>query len=215
MKNLNINLGILLVGALCLMNIVACRKATGPEMNYGIQVVDSLKLSVEGQRVQATWEYSSNKNLNGFLLQIASDAAFTKLVAEDTLASDARGYVTDSAGFLDAYYLRVRSIANDIARNSEYARASIVFENVALAIPAADITANTAILKWNAPSFGSIQSIIVYPDSTEALPNIILSSDEITNRTYELKDLKATTHYNVLLFDGIERKGAFAFTTKD
>ena len=215
MKNLNIRLGVLLLGAWALLCMTACTKGTGPEMNYGIAAVEDLQVSVDGQRVETNWEYSASKGLDGFQVQIASDAAFTKLVAQDTLAGDARSFVADSAGFYNAYYVRIRSIATDIAKNSEYATASIVFENVALAIPAADILSNSVVLKWNAPSFGSIQSLVVYPDSTEVLPKIDLSETDVTNRSYELKELAPATHYNVLLFDGDERKGAFAFTTKE
>lgn len=214
MQQRNIIVRSLFFGIFVAFTILSCTKASGPVMNYAIPTADSIKLSLDGQSLSVSWAYPASGELDGFAIQIAQDDAFKKLIVTDTVSKDDRTYISDSSGFLDAYYVRILAIATDIARSSEYGTQSLNFENIAQPVADADITGNSAKISWTAPFSGAVSALQIYPDNADPLPAVTLNATDISNKQYTITGLSVSTHYTVLLLDGTTRKGRTGFKTK-
>jgi hypothetical protein len=194
----------------------ACKKAPGPIMNYAIAAPDSLQLSVDQQKVTASWQYpASGQPVAHFIVQLAADKDFTNIIGADTLMPDVRMVSFDSTSFRNAYYFRMFAQAEDVARNTDYVSANLLMDNLFLPIEQSDVTATSVTLKWNAPVGASVTSVLLIPKDSLAMSPVQLTSSDVQGKTVTINKLKGLTTYTALLFSGKTREGVITFTTKD
>ncbi len=212
-NNLKIYFAVVITGLFMLSS--ACRKAEGPVMNYAIASPDSLHLSAVEQTVTASWQYPSGQPVIHFIVQLATDEDFGSIIASDTLSPDARKVSFDHTGYKNAYYFRILAQAENLAKNTAFISASLLFDNLFLPIGQFDVSAHSVVLKWESPVDGNASSIVIEQEDGQALPPFTLTSTNQEQHTVTIDELEPLTDYTAILFSGKTRIGVIQFTTKD
>lgn len=204
----------LLVPSLALV-VSSCSKAPGPDMNLAIPAPGNVTLSLDQTTLSAGWEYPAGEAPTGFIAQLAGDKDFKNLIGADTLTAGTDTVHFQNVGLLNQYYFRIMATADNIAKNSVFATASITLENLFQPVGASDVTGTSVTLHWDAPAEGTVTGIVVISDGGAPLPDYTLSASEVSSQTAEITGLEVATGYTAILYDKQERKGVVTFKTLD
>lgn len=197
-----------------LSGFVACKKAKGPDMNYYIASPQNLKLNAVKTTLHATWEYSGKEN-SGFLAQVAADANFTTILKTDTLGSTVTAVDFDNLGYFSEAYVRVKALSSNIVLHSGFINASIKPESILKTILKSELTATSAVLRWNAPSSGTVTSVLIIDNLKKTERTIQLSAQNVSSQSVSIDGLESAGNYTAVIFAGEDRKGVLTFSAVD
>lgn len=109
------------------------------------------------------------------------------------------------------YWVRVKAVGNDIAE-SKWVTTNFTtgFKNLYLPIQIGDIAATYMTLRWTAGA--NVSKIVLTPKGGTAITHTLTAS-EITAGIAKIADLKPSTEYSVILYDGVKRAGEAKITT--
>ncbi|SFH24335.1 DUF4957 domain-containing protein [Pedobacter insulae] len=200
------------LGLFCLF--ASCKKADGPDMNYYIDKPTALKVTVDKTTIKTSWEYPGNEQ-SSFVVQVSSAENFATILKTDTVSGDTRSLDFADMGYFSAAYVRIRALSKNIVLHSDFVTEALKPESILKELAKADIAVTTAILKWNAPSSGTLTNVIVIDNESKAETNIQLTSSNLTQQQVALSNLVSAKSYTAVIFAGAERKGVITFTTRD
>lgn len=192
----------------------ACKKAEGPDMNYYIPAPQNLSLNTTKTSLHATWEYTGNEN-SGFLAQVASDANFTTILKTDTLGPSVTSADFVNLGYFSEAYVRVRALSSNIVLHSTFTTATIRPESILKAILKSELTATSAMLRWNIPSSGTLTSVLIVDNLKKTEREIQLSAQNISAQSLLIDGLESAGNYTAVIFAGEDRKGVLVFNAVD
>lgn len=205
---------ILLVLIMLFMAFASCRKAVGPDMNYYIASPQNLTLNAVKTTLHAKWEYTGNDNI-GFLAQVATDANFVTILKTDTLDAKVTSVDFTNLGYFSEVFVRVRALSNNIVLNSGFIKTSLKPENILKTILKAELTATSAIIRWNAPSSGTLTSVLIIDNLKKTERTIQLSAQNISSQSLPIDGLESAGNYTAVIFAGEERMGVLTFNAVD
>lgn len=192
----------------------ACKKAEGPSMNYYIASPQNLALNAVKTTLHATWEYTGTEN-SGFLAQVASDANFANILKTDTLAATVHAVDFTNLGYFSEAYVRVRALSSNLILHSTFTKTSIKPESILKTILKSELTATTAILRWNAPSSGTLTSVLILDNLKKTERTIQLSAANVSSQSLSIDGLESAGNYTAVIFAGEDRKGVLTFSAVD
>lgn len=199
---------------LVVLAFAACRKAEGPDMNYYLPNPENLTLNAGKTALHATWAYSGNEN-SGFLVQVAYDANFVTILKTDTVGPEINEADFTGLGYFSEVYVRVRTLSKNIVLHSGFTKASLKPESVFKAILKTELTYTSAILRWNAPSSGTLSSVLIIDNLKKTERTIQLSAQQVSSQSLSVDGLESAGNYTVVIFAGDDRKGVITFNVPD
>ncbi|WEK17712.1 MAG: DUF4957 domain-containing protein [Candidatus Pedobacter colombiensis] len=203
-----------LLALMLLTAFTACKKAPGPVMNYYVDAPKNMRLNAVKTTLHATWEYSGKENV-GFLAQVAYDANFSTIIKSDTLASTATAVDFTNLSYFSEAYVRVRALSSNLILHSNFVAATIKPESILKTILKSELTATSAILRWNAPSSGTLTSVLILDNLKKTERTIQLSTQNISSQSLLIDGLESAGNYTAVIFAGEDRKGVLTFNAVD
>ncbi|MDI3321123.1 hypothetical protein [Pinibacter soli] len=216
MKQRIFNLLYITIIAFAVVSLASCDKTGGfqdPSFSRMFMPNSALKATTDATSATLSWGTSlyndTAANKIYYVLQIATDAAFTNIVRTDTTTALSKKYTDADLLVKKDYYAQVKVRGVNGAGDSQWLKGnkfSILGENLFIAPLAGDIQYYTAILRWRHQDGLTKVTITVNGASADSL----ISAD-----TLLLKKLTPNTTYTAELFKGATSKGTMTFTTKD
>lgn len=192
----------------------ACTKAEGPGMNDYILTPTDFKLSAVKTSLVAKWEYEGKDHV-GFLTQVSTDANFVNVIKTDTVESESREAVFENMGYFTELFVRVRALSSNIVIHSDFTKGSIKPESILKSPLKAEVTATSAVLRWNEPSAGTLTHVLLIDNIDKTERTIQLSATDISSKSLHVSGLVSAGDYTVVIFAGEERKGVLTFASLD
>lgn len=192
----------------------ACKKAEGPDMNYYIASPQNLSLNAVKTTLHVTWEYAGSEN-SGFLAQVASDANFVTILKTDTLGAAVNAVDFTDLGYFSEVFVRVRALSSNIVLHSGFVKASLRPDNILKPILKAELTASSAILRWDALNSNTLTSVLIIDNLKKTERTIQLSSDNLSTQSLPIDGLESAGNYTAVIFAGEDRKGVLTFNAVD
>lgn len=207
----NIALGICGIAAL----LTACEDQSDEitEISYSrLFGASQIKATVMSQTsLRLTWTQVGD--VDYYNLQIGTDSAEieSNLFIETTLTTSPTT-LTDFAGDTQ-YYGRMQSVKDgETSSNWVWFSFKTDTEQRALSSESTDITANEALLRWEAGI--EVTSIVLTEDeSGEVIEDHTLTDDEIEEGIYQFEGLTGTTDYTAILYKEEAVRASWSFTT--
>jgi hypothetical protein len=216
MKQKIFNLLYIAATVLAVVNLASCDKTGGlqdPSFSRRFMPNSALKATTDATSATLSWGSSlyndTTANKVYYVLQLATDAAFTNIVRTDTTTALSKKYTDADLLVKKDYYAQVKVLGVSGSGDSQWLKGSkfsILGENLFIAPSGGDIQYYTAILRWRHQDGLTKVTITVNGASADSL----ISAD-----TLLLKKLTPNTTYSVELFKGTTSKGTMTFTTKD
>ncbi|MBV4357671.1 DUF5123 domain-containing protein [Pinibacter aurantiacus] len=202
--------------ALAVANLASCDKTGGfqdPSFSRMFMPNSALKATTDATTATLSWGGSlyndTAANKIYYVLQLASDAAFTSIVRTDTTTALNKKYTDADLAVKKDYYPQVKVLGVNGAGDSQWLKGnkfSILGENLFITPSGGDIQYYTAILRWRHQDGLTKVTITNNGASVDSL----ISAD-----TLFLRNLTPKTTYTAELFKGATSKGTMTFTTKD
>jgi|GEM_PF-2146340 len=209
---------LLYIGAtvLAVANLASCDKTGGfqdPSFSRMFMPNSALKATTDATTATLSWGSSlyndTAANKVYYVLQIATDAAFTSIVRTDTTTALNKKYTDADLMVKKDYYAQVKVLGVNGAGDSQWLKGnkfSILGENLFIAPSGGDIQYYTAILRWRHQDGLTKVTLNINGTSVDSL----ISAD-----TLLIRNLTPNTTYSAELFKGATSKGTTTFTTKD
>ncbi|WP_437919063.1 DUF5123 domain-containing protein [Sphingobacterium sp. LRF_L2] len=197
-----------------LINFSSCEKAIGPDMNYYIASPENITLEAVQKSLEVSWDYTGIEQV-GFLAEVSYVSTFATVVQSDTLGADVRGITFENLGYFAEAYVRVKALSSNLVLHSSFVQASIVPESILKTILKSELTATSAILRWDNPSSGTLTSVLVIDNINNTEREIILSATNLSEQSLLIEDLESAGNYTVVIFAGEDRKGVLTFNAVD
>ncbi len=210
-----------MLSSVMLLFFPSCKKDVEVDRHYAIPAAKDLQITdLKARKATLTWSYDYSP-VQSFTVELSTSSTFlaANLVKKVTLAADSnKTVVFDSLASLTPYYIRIKASNGDPMFSSAYSTVSFTsaeVENIFNSVQRSDLTATSAMLKWNSPKAGTVTHIIITPSGGTPMPQINLTDADIAARQIQVNDLQQATTYKAAIYDGDENKGEIAFTTLD
>lgn len=216
MKQKIFNLLYIAATVLAVANLASCDKTGGfqdPSFSRMFMPNSALKATTDATTATLSWGTSLYNDTAAtkvyYVLQIATDAAFTSIVRTDTTTALSKKYTDADLLVKKDYYAQVKVLGANGAGDSQWLKGSkfsILGENLFIAPSGGDIQYYTAILRWRHQD--GLTKVTLNINGT--LVDSLISAD-----TLLIRNLTPNTAYSAELFKGTTSKGITTFTTKD
>lgn len=160
---------------------------------------------VEGNSIALVW-YKVNDAV-AYTVELHLSNYYDNLFASYTTTESQ--LLIDDIPYATRYYIRLKSVASDPLHNSQWTTTNALtpprppFSSILEKVSKADITENSAIIRWTIDSANPVDSISVVPAMDKDLPSVTryLTQQEINQGYAEVTGLEKNTLYNVNIYD--------------
>lgn len=161
--------------------------------------------TVDSNNASIAW-YEVNE-AKSYTVQVFKDNYYTDLFREYTTDNP---YISiQDVPFATAFYVRVRSNAQNEANSSQWATTSFrstargAYAHLLQSVSKLEITDSTAIIRWTVDGDNPVDSISVLPTMNKKLPGIsrYLNEEERANGMAKITGLTRNTMYTVNVYD--------------
>ena len=160
---------------------------------------------VEGNTIKLVWYQV--KAAKSYTVQVFTDNYYTNLFTEMEVEDPSA--VIDDIPYGTAYYIKVKSNAEEAIHDSQWASTTATtekrpaFAELVQDVSKTEITETSAIIRWTIDPANPVDSICVAPKMDASLPSVTryLTAEEIEKGYAEIDGLTKNTLYSVNLYD--------------